>query len=395
MKLWLQILIGLLAGIVLGIALGEKADIFLPLGTLFINAIKMLIVPLIFSSLVVGVTSIKEPTKLGRVGLKTVGSYLITTSIAITIGLLVGIISKPGAGLELVSENVTKSVDSPSLIDTFVNLIPQNPIESLASTNILQIIVFSILFGIAINLTRKKSKPIIDFFDSFAEVMYKLTEIVMKFAPIGVFALMASVAGKYGLSVLLSLMNVIAGVFIACIIHAVVTYSEFLYLFARYKPFKFYKNIVEAQMVALTTSSSFGTLPVTLHCVQKKIGVSKGISSFVLPLGATINMDGTALYQGVAALFVANAFGIELTLSNYITIIITSTLASIGTAGVPGAGLIMLSLVLNSVGLPIEGVALIAGIDRLLDMGRTAINVTGDSMIAVLVAKSEGELSLK
>jgi len=394
MKLWQKILIGLVAGIVTGILLGGKAEYIKPLGSLFIRAIKMLIVPLVFSSLVVGVTSMKDPKKMGRIGLKTIGLYLLTTAIAITIGLLVGLIIQPGQGLQFESVQRVAPQHAPSIVDTFLSLIPQNPIEALASAKILQIIVFALVLGIAITLSGKKAEPLISVFDSLAEVMYKLTGMVMQLAPYGVFALMAWVAGKYGLSVLMPLIKVIIGVFIGCLIHALLTYNGLILLLTRLNSMNFFKGIVDAQMVAFTTTSSSGTLPVTISCAQKNLGVSKSISSFVLPLGATINMDGTALYQGVTALFVAQAYGIHLSISNYITIILTSTLASIGTAGVPGAGLIMLSLVLSSVGLPLDGLALVAGIDRILDMARTAINVTGDAMVSLLVAKSEDELDV-
>lgn len=395
MKLWMKIVIGLVAGMITGIIFGPKAAIIRPIGDLFINAIRMLIVPLIFSSLVVGVTSMKDPKKMGRVGLKTFLFYIGTTAVAITIGLLLGGLFQPGAGLELQAVEATAAKEAPNFIDTLVNLVPRNPVDSFATGNVLQIIVFSIVLGLAINLTGDKAKPVSKFFEAFAEVMYKLTALVMQLAPYGVFALMAWVAGEYGLSVLLPLGRVILGVYIGCILHALLTYGGSIALFARLNPIQFFKGIVDAQAVAFTTTSSSGTLPVTLSCSQNNHGVSKSVSSFVLPLGATINMDGTALYQGVCALFVAQAYGIDLTVGNYVTIILTSTLASIGSAGVPGAGLIMLSLVLTSVGLPMEGLAIVAGVDRILDMARTTVNITGDAMVSLLVAKSENELDVE
>jgi len=272
--------------------------------------------------------------------------------------------------------------------------VPSNPIGAFASGSVLQIIVFSIFFGLAINLAGEKATPVAKFFEAFAEVMYKLTAIIMEMAPYGVFALMAWVSGEYGLSVLLPLLRVILGVYVGCLIHSLVTYGGAIALLGRLNPIQFFKGILDAQAVAFTTTSSSGTLPATLECTQKNLGVSRSVSSFVLPLGATINMDGTALYQGICALFVAQAYGVDLTFANYMTIVLTSTLASIGTAGVPGAGLVMLSLVLSSVGLPLEGVAMIAGIDRILDMARTTLNVTGDAMVSVLIAKSENELDV-
>ena len=393
MKLWKQILIALVAGLIVGMIFGPSAGVIKPVGTLFINAIKMLIVPLIFVSLVCGMTSMHDMTKMGRIGLKTIVLYLATTAVAITIGLVLGTVMQPGVGIGLEAAKVVEVKAAPSLIDVVVNLVPTNPVAAMADGNILQIIVFAILIGLAIVIAGESGKRIKDIFDSLAEVIYKLTAIVISFAPYGVFALMAWVAGTYGLDVLLPLGKVILAVYIGCIIHAVVVYGGLLTFLARLNPIRYFQGIAEAQAVAFTTTSSSGTLPVTMSCAQKNLGVSKSVSSFVLPLGATINMDGTALYQGVCALFVAQAFGVELGFGQYLTIIMTATLASIGTAGVPGAGLIMLSLVLTSVGLPIEGVAIIAGIDRILDMARTALNVTGDGMVSVLVAKSEKELN--
>ena len=363
-----------------------------PIGDIFINAIKMLIVPLIFSSLLVGVTGMNDTKKMGRVGLKTFGLYLLTTAFAITIGLGIGTVFQPGAGVDLGDDSSITPPPAQSISDTFVALVPKNPISAMADGHVLQIIVFAILLGLSLNFTGKKAEPVIEFFDGFAEGMYKLTAIVMELAPYGVFGLMAYVSSQYGLSVLLPLGKVVVGVYLGCIIHALLTLGGTVAFVARLNPVKFFKGIVDALAVAYSTASSSGTLPITIRCARKNLGVSDSISSFVLPLGATINMDGTAMYQGVAALFIAQAYGIDLTVGNYAKIILTSTLASIGSAGVPGAGLIMLTLVLNSVGLPVEGIAIIAGVDRILDMARTTVNVVGDCMVTVLVAKGEGEL---
>lgn len=394
LKLWQKIIVALVLGVITGAILGPNAEYIKPIGTLFINLIKMLIVPLIFSSLVVGICSMDDIKKMGRIGAKSFGIYLLTTAIAITIGLTIGTILQPGAGLNMeLPADMAVAKEAPAFIDTLLNMVPKNPIAALSSGAILQIIVFALILGVAINLAEEKGKPVARVFESFAEIMYKMTHIVMSFAPYGVFALMAWVAGKYGLDVLLPLGKVILGVYIGCILHVLLTLTGGgIMLFSRLNPVRYWRGIIDAQAVAFTTTSSSGTLPVTMECARTNLGVSKPISSFVLPLGATINMDGTALYQGVAALFVAQAFGIDLSTGQYITIILTSTLASIGSAGVPGAGLIMLSLVLTSVGLPLEGLAVIAGIDRILDMARTTVNVTGDLMVSVLVAKSEGEL---
>lgn len=391
--MWQRILLGLVLGLIVGLIFGKPAAAIKPVGTAFINGIKMLIVPLVFVSLVCGVTSMRDPAKMGRVGIKTIALYLVTTALAITIGLALGTVLQPGAGVGMESAKAVTAKAAPSLVDTLVALIPTNPIDSMAKGDVLQIIVFAILFGIAVNLSGKYGETVRDGFEALAEVIYKLTAIVIWFAPFGVFALMAWTAGTYGIALLLPLAMVIAAVYVGCILHAILVYGVAIRAVGL-NPLRFYQGIAEAATVAFTTTSSSGTLPVTMGCAQKNLGISKGVASFVLPLGATVNMDGTALYQGVCALFVAQVFGVHLSGGDYLTIVLTATLASIGTAGVPGAGLIMLSLVLTSVGLPLEGVAIIAGIDRILDMARTSINVVGDAMVATLVAKSEGELNL-
>ncbi|MGH1486547.1 MAG: dicarboxylate/amino acid:cation symporter [Cellvibrionaceae bacterium] len=391
--LWQKVLIGMVLGVIAGILLGPSAEVLKPIGTLFINAIKMLIVPLVFCSLIVGVTSMQDTRKMGRIGLKSVGLYLITTAVAITIGLVVASIFSPGAGLNMTMDAAAGAAkEAPPFIQTLLNIIPKNPINALASGNILQIIFFALGLGVALTLVGDKAKPAIEVFESLAEGMYKLTELVMKLAPYGVFGLMAWVAGKYGLDILLPLIKLIALVYLGCVLQVIVVYSGLVSVVAGLSPIRYLKGVINPAMIAFTTTSSSGTLPATIKASREEMGVSKGVSSFVLPLGATINMDGTALYQGVCALFVAQAFGIDLSASDYLLIIMTSTLASIGTAGVPGAGLIMLSLVLTTVGLPMEGLAIVAGIDRILDMARTSVNVCGDLMVSVLVGKSEGEL---
>ncbi|MCG8472980.1 MAG: dicarboxylate/amino acid:cation symporter [Desulfobacterales bacterium] len=391
MKLWMKIMIGLGLGVVAGIVLGEKASYVKPIGTLFINAIKMLIIPLIFSSIIVGMTSLKDGKQLGRIGLKTLAIYMLTTAFAVCIGLLVSAILTPGEGMVIDMGTATAAKKAPPFIDTIINIVPKNPLGALSSGKVLQVICFAIFLGIAINLTGEKADPFKRVCEAVAEIMYTLTAIVMEFAPYGVFALMAWVVGHYGASTLLPLLKIILAMYIAAVLHAVVVYGSGVALIAKLNPIKFFKGIMDAQAVAFTTTSSSGSLPVTIRCAQENLGVSKSVSSFVLPLGATVNMDGTAIYQGVVALFVAQAAGIELTTTHYMILILSSTLASIGTAGVPGAGLIMLSVTLSSIGLPMEGIALVAGIDRVLDMARTCVNVTGDGMTALLVAKSEGE----
>ncbi len=393
LSLWKKILVGMILGVAVGAIMGPEAAIFKPIGTLFINFIKMLIVPLVFCSLVVGVTSMQDTRKMGRIGLKAVVLYLGTTAVAISIGLGLATILSPGEGLNMVANDIAATAkEAPTLVSTLLNMIPKNPIGALAAGNILQIIVFALGLGIALTLCGEKAEPAVKLFESLAEGMYKLTEMVMKLAPYGVFGLMAWVAGKYGLDILLPLAKVIAVVYLGCLIHVLVFYTGLVSILGRLNPARYLKGLANPAAVAFTTTSSSGTLPATIKASREEMGVSKGISSFVLPLGATINMDGTALYQGVCALFIAQAFGIDLVFSDYVLIIMTSTLASIGTAGVPGAGLIMLSLVLTTVGLPIEGLAIVAGIDRILDMARTSVNVCGDLMVTILVGKSENEL---
>lgn len=395
MALWKKIIIGLVAGVVVGAFMGPDAEMLKPLGTLFINAIKMLIVPLVFCSLVVGVTSMKDTTKMGRIGLKAMVLYLGTTAIAIAVGMALATIFVPGEGLNMIASAAPVATDTPDLVQTLLNLIPKNPVGAMAAGNILQIIVFALGLGIALTMCGEKAEPVIKVFDGFAEAMYKLTELVMKFAPYGVFGLMAWVSGKYGLDLLLPLAKVIAVMYLGALIQVLLVYTGMVSVCARLSPVKYLKGLLNPAMVAFTTTSSSGTLPATIKASRENHGVSKSISSFVLPMGATINMDGTAIYQGVTALFIAQAFGIELSMGDYVVIMLTATLASIGSAGVPGAGLIMLSLVLTSVGLPLEGVAIIAGIDRILDMARTTTNVCGDMMVTILVGKSEKEIDEK
>jgi len=394
LTLWQQVLIGLVLGVMAGLVLGEHAETWLkPLGTIFLNMIKMLIVPLIFISLVCGITSMQDPSKMGRIGLKAFFMFLLTTAFAISFGLFMGAIFQPGVGFEIAGSIAPTPKSNPGPVATLLGIIPTNPFSAFATGKVLQIIFFAIFVGVSINLVGKKADPLKRLFESAADVVYKMTAIVMAVAPIGVFGLMAWVAGKFGIDVLYSFTKVIVAVYVACILHAFVIIGGLAAILGRISPVKFFKGITAAQAVAFSTTSSSGTLPVTMRCVQDNLGVSKSISSFVLPLGATINMDGTAIYMGVASLFVAQAVGVDLTMSQYATIVLTSTLASIGTAGIPGAGLIMLSLVLTSVGLPLEGVAIIAGIDRVLDMARTTVNVTGNTMVALVVARSENEVT--
>jgi len=392
MPLWQQILIGLVLGVVVGLLFKDGARLLAPLGALFLNAIKMLIVPLVFVSLVAGITCMQDTAKLGRISVKTIAIYLVTTAFAVSIGLLFGALFTPGADMNMTASAAVEAKQAPSLVEILVGLVPSNPVAAFAEGNILQIIVFAIALGVSMNLIGEKAAPAVKLFNSLAEVFYKLTDLVMRFAPIGVFALIAGVVANHGIEVLLPLAGVIGVIYLASIAHLLLVYGGMLAMFARLSPLRFFQGIAPALAVAFSTSSSSGTLPVSIECARKNLGVSEGVAGFVLPVGATINMDGTAIYQGVLALFIAQAFGIDLNAGQYLMIILTATLASIGTAGVPGAGLIMLGLVLTSVGLPLEGVALIAGIDRILDMARTMVNVAGDLMTTTLVGSSENEL---
>lgn len=398
MKLTTKILIGLVAGIAAGLALAGVPEIvnnyIAPIGTLFLNLIKMIIVPLVFSSLIVGAASTGDVRKLGRIGGKTIGLYLITTSIAVVIGLILGNIIQPGAGLKIPVDAAIEAAEAPALIDTLLNIIPSNPLNALVTGNMLQTITFALFLGVGVTILGEKGKPFLDFFDSLAEIMYKITAFIMSLAPYGIFGLITPVVAENGPLVLLPLLKVIIAVYLGSIIHAAIVYSSLVKGLGKMSPMKFFKGISPAATVAFSTASSAGTLPVTINAAKDNLGVPNSIASFVLPLGATINMDGTALYQGICALFVAQVYGLDLSIAQQATIVLTATLSSIGTAGVPGAGFIMLTMVLTSVGLPLEGSALIAGVDRILDMARTCINVVGDAAVAVAISASESEIDI-
>lgn len=391
MKLWVKIFIGLILGAITGLILGENAVYLKPLGTLFLNLINMIIVLLILSSMVVGITSIHDPKKLGRVGGKTVGIYFSTTFIAIVTGLILANVFDLGAGLGLQAKEVAQA-KTLSLGDILISLVPSNPIAAMVKGDILQVIVFAVFLGLAINFSGAKGKPLLHVLESLADVMYRLTSIIMEFSPIGVFALMAWVTGTFGLTLLLPLFKFLGIYYLACIFHFFFVYGTMLKGLGRLQLVPFFRGMGDAIMMAFSTCSSAATLPVAMHCTQENLGVSKNISSFVLPLGITMNMNGGAIYQSMGAVFVAKAYGIALDPYSYVTLILTTTFAAIGTAGIPGGGFIMLSAVLTSVGLPLEGLALLAGIDRLRDMMTTVLNILGDAAVTVFVAKQENEL---
>jgi Na+/H+-dicarboxylate symporter len=393
LTIWQQVLLGLLLGALTGPLLGEHAAFLEPVGDAFIALIKMLVVPLIFVSIVAGISSVGDMGRMGRMGGKTVGLYLVTTFGAILIGLGAAAILQPGKGVALATTGPDATdYAPPGLAETLLQLIPENPFAAFSSGDTLQVIVFSVLFGIALSSTGSRGRPVIRLVESLSAVIFRLTDMVIALAPLGVYALIAVTTAEYGLGVLLPLGKLILAVYAACLLHIVLTLGGLLVFVGRIDPVQFLRGILEAQIIAFSTTTAAGTLPVTMTCARENLGVSRDVAGFVLPIGTTINMDGTALYQTVAAVFLAQAYGIELATVDYVTIGATALLASVGTAAIPAGGLMVLSIVLVSVGLPLEGIALIAGIDRVLDMIRTATNVTGDAAVSVLVAVSEGEL---
>ncbi|MBM5782297.1 MAG: dicarboxylate/amino acid:cation symporter [Pelagibacterales bacterium] len=401
MKLWQQVLIGLILGVISGIVLGESAAPLKIFGTVFINLIKMVIVPLIFFALLSGITSMNGEGNFTRVGLKGFGSYVITAVFAVIIGLSAGLLFKPGEGIDLHAILETSGAAStfvakepPSAIEFLLGLIPTNPLEAMVKDNFLQIIVFSIFTGITINLVGDKSKPLKEFIYSASQVSFKMIEIIIKLAPLGVFGFISWVVGTQGTDILESLAKLIGVVLLACVFQYFV-FGLMILVFARMSPLPFYRKILFTQSIAFSTSSSKATLSTAMIQLQDRMGVSKSNSNFLMPLGVCINMDGTAIYLGICALFFSQAYGIELAGHDYLMLILTCTLGSMGAAGIPSGSIIFMGMVLSSVGLPIEGIGIILGIDRLLDMVRTTINITGDSAITLIVDKSEGSLNEK
>lgn len=394
MKLYHKIMIGLALGVVAGLILGEKAAYLKPIGDIFIRCLRLIVVPLILSTLITGVVSTGNIRSLGKTGVTTIVYFLATTTLAVCIGLLIANIFQPGSGLTLGELKEFKAPTPVGPAEMIVGMFPMNPMEALSKGNVLQIIVFALLFGAGISMAGEKGKPVSNFFQSLADVMFKVSDIVISFAPYGVFALIAWTTGKFGLDILLPMGKLIIAVLIACIIHIFVSYSLLVAIFARLSPLAFLKKTLEPALVGLSTCSAAAAFPFSMRA-QKQLGVSSKVSGFTLPMALTINMDGTALYQAVAAMFVANAYGIDLSFTQQGTIVATAVLASVGTASIPGGGLIMLTMVLQSVGLPLEGIAIVAGIDRILDMFRTTTNIFGDNSAGVVVAALGGELDHK
>lgn len=400
LSLAVQIFIGLFLGIIAGfvfLALGKaewSISYIKPFGTIFLNLIKFIVVPIVLCSIIGGVISMKDIRKVGAIGSKTVIFYMVTTAFAVTIGLIFSNIFK-GSYQVLQTTNLEYEVtQGTKFMDTLVNIFPSNIIQPLSSATMLQVIVIALFFGFGIILAGEKGEPLAAVIVSLCDVSMVIMELILKLSPIGVFCLITPVVAENGPKILGSLAMVLLTAYISYMVHAVIVYSLSVKTLAGLNPIKFFKGMAPAMAMAFSSASSVGTLPINLDCTEK-LGAKREIASFVLPLGATINMDGTAIYQGVCAVFIARCFGIDLTLAEMITIVLTATLASIGTAGVPGSGMIMLAMVLQSVGLPVEGIALVAGVDRIFDMGRTVVNITGDSACAIVVSAMEDRKSGK
>ena len=408
MHMTTKILIWMVAGLMVGSFINAFATdviwiqdyvvngLFLVVGSMFIHLLKMLVVPLVTFSLICGVCGLGDINKLGRVGGKAFALFMLTTALAITLAIVVAVAVGPGEGFVL-SEGAASGFSapaSPPLSEVLINIIPSNPIQAYASGNMLQIIFFTILFSVCLLMVGEVGRPIVDAAERLNEVMMQVVNVVMHLAPIGVFALMAKTFSLQGLGMIVPMLSYFMVLVAVLLLHMTGTLMLLLKLLGKVSPLQFLRKMRATQMFAFSTSSSNATIPVTLQTAEKRLGVDNATASFVVPFGATINMDGTAMMQGVATVFIANVYGIDLGLSGYLTVIGMAVLASIGTAGVPGVGLIMLAMVFSQVGLPVEGIALIMGVDRLLDMMRTAVNVTGDAAITTMVARSENSMDM-
>ena len=398
LSLAMQIFIALVLAIIAGLLLGNNAEFaesyIKPFGTIFLNLLKFIVVPIVLFSIMSGIISMQDIRKVGSIGLKTVIYYLCTTAFAITIGLIGGNLFK-GLFPVVATTNLTyEAAEATSFMDTLVNIFPSNFIQPMSEANMLQVIVMALLIGFAIILIGDEASMVIRGVNSLNAVFMKCMEMILKLSPIGVFCLLCPVVATNGAAIIGSLAMVLLAAYICYIVHAVVVYSTAVRTMGGMNPAVFFKGMLPAIMFAFSSASSVGTLPINLECTEK-MGASREIASFVLPLGATINMDGTAIYQGVCAIFIAACYGINLTFPQMLTIVLTATLASIGTAGVPGAGMVMLAMVLTSVGLPVDGIALVAGVDRIFDMGRTVVNITGDASCTMIVSNLERKKDLK
>ena len=394
-----QIFIALLLGIIVGVCLTKNANIatsyIKPFGTIFLNLVKWVVTPLVFFSIMAGVISMRDIRKVGAIGAKTIVYYMVTTAFAITIGLILANIFKSFFPVLQTSDLSYEASEPVNFMDTLVGIFPSNFLKPFVEANMLQIIVASIVIGFALLLIKDKHADMeFKLVDILNDTFLKAMELIVKLSPIGVFCLICPVVAENGPAVLGSLAKVLLVAYIGYILHAIIVYSLSVRTLAGLSPLKFFKGMLPAIMFAFSSASSVGSLPINMEC-SEKLGADKDISSFVLPLGATINMDGTAIYQGVCAIFIASCFGISLTLTQMLSIILTATLASIGTAGVPGAGMVMLAMVLQSVGLPVEGIALVAGVDRIFDMGRTTVNIVGDASCSIIVTALEKRKAAK
>ena len=398
MSLAMQIFVATLLAIFAGVLLQSQADFannfIKPFGTIFLNLVKFIVVPIVLFSIMCGIISMSDIRKVGVIGLKTVVFYLCTTAFAVTIGLIGGNLFKGMFPVVATTDLTYEASASTSFMDTLVNIFPSNFFKPLVEGNMLQVIVMAILMGFSIILVGEKNVRVVAAFNDLNDIFMKCMELILKLSPIGVFCLLCPIIATNGPAIIGSLAMVLLTAYICYIVHAAVVYSLTVKTMGGMSPVKFFKGMMPAIMFAFSSASSVGTLPINLDCTQK-LGAKKEVASFVLPLGATINMDGTAIYQGVCAIFIASCYGIQLTLPQMLTIVLTATLASIGTAGVPGAGMVMLAMVLTSVGLPVDGIALVAGVDRIFDMGRTTVNITGDAACAIVVSNMEAKREAK
>ena len=389
-----QMMIGLALGVVVGALVEqETAKTFLqPLGDLFIRLIRMVVVPLVVATIIAGAAGISDTSKLGRVATKTLICYALTTAVAVAIGLVFASFIQPGVGLDLSTEGLAaKAVEAPPLTQTLLNIVPINPMQAMSEGQMLQIIFFAVIFGFGLSALGERGKPVLNFFELVGDTMIRVTHIVMLYAPIGVFGLIAFTVSRHGLGVLLPLFQLILSSFLATAFFVILILVPLVRVVTGIPMMTFYKGIFEPWLVAFTTCSSAAALPANLNAARR-LGSTKAVASFSIPLGNTINMNGTAIYMGVCSIFAAEVYGLDLTMADQVTIVLMGVLAAVGTAGVPGAGLIMTTVVFTQVGIPLEAVALIAGVDRILDMIRTSINVVGDVASAVIVTRLEGDL---
>lgn len=391
-----RIIIAMVFGIGFGILFKDQAGTVGTLGQIYVSLIKMLVMPLVAVTIIASITTLSDPAQLKKIGIKTVALFLVTTAVAAVIGVGVAVALDPGAGIQLSTDAAFKAREIPSFTKVILELVPSNPVAEMANGKVIPVIIFALFIAVAITIESakkpEKMEPVKAFIHSFSLVMFRVTKIVIQWTPYGVFGLMASMAGKYGLATLVPLAKVIVAVYLACLLHMVFTYGGLITLVAKVNPLRFLQKIYPVLAVAFTTRSSYATLPVNLEIITKRVKVSEKIASFVAPLGATINMNGCGgLWPAIVAIFVARVYNIDLAFMDYVLIVVSATIASVGTAGIPGPASISTTVVLTSLGLPIEGMAIVLGIDPIVDMARTAVNASGTTVASLIVAKSEGE----